>query len=84
MSGNQPTNGLVGACAKHWSERAAGRCDDCGELWCTDCLVPPTRKRQPLRCVECALVAAGVRTRGPRHQPMQNMSRAQRRPTSRF
>jgi hypothetical protein len=83
VNGNEPGQ-LTGACAKHWSERAVGRCDDCGEMWCTDCLVPPTRKRRPLRCVECALVAAGVRARGPRHAPMLNMSRAQRRPTSRW
>jgi hypothetical protein len=67
----------AGTCAKHWSERAAGRCEDCGEEWCAECLVPPVRKRQPLRCIECALIAGGVRSRGGRGTPM-NMNRAQR------
>jgi hypothetical protein len=73
----------AGTCARHWVERAAGRCKDCGEDWCAECLVPPVRKRQPLRCVGCALVAAGVRTRGGRAAPM-SMNRTQRRPTSPF
>ena len=80
MSGKQQP-ASAGTCAKHWAERAAGRCDDCGEEWCADCLVPPLRKRQPLRCVDCALIAAGVRTRRNGTTPM-NMNRSQRRPTS--
>lgn len=80
MSGTGPSNGYVGTCVKHWAERAVGRCEDCGESWCADCLVPPTSKRQPVRCVECALIAAGVRTRGGRASPM-NMNRGLRRPT---
>jgi hypothetical protein len=66
----------VGACAKHFSERAAGRCEDCGELWCTDCLVPPTRKRRPTRCIDCALVKAGVRAPGSRRNTVTSMNRA--------
>jgi hypothetical protein len=75
---------LGGACAKHFTERAEGRCADCGELFCSACLVPPTRKRMPLRCVECALVAAGVRAPGARRASISTMSRTQNRPTSRF
>jgi hypothetical protein len=75
----EPTAGLVGTCAKHWNERATGRCDDCGELWCADCLVPPARRRQPTRCIDCALIAAGVRTRARRVAPM-DVSRTRRRP----
>ena len=82
MNGKQQP-AAAGTCAKHWAERAAGRCEDCGEEWCAECLVPPVKKRQPLRCVDCALIAAGVRTRGRGSSPM-NMSRAQRRPTSFF
>jgi hypothetical protein len=74
---------FAGACSKHFTERATGRCDDCGEFFCAICLVPPIKKRQPLRCVDCALVAAGVRAPGPRHRAL-NMNRTNRRPTSRF
>ena len=82
MSGNQQP-ASAGPCARHWAERAAGRRDDCGEEWCAECLVPPVRRRQPLRCVVCALVAAGVRMRGGR-APTMSMNRTQRRPTSLF
>jgi hypothetical protein len=84
VSGDEPTSELIGTCAKHWTERAAGRCDDCGDLWCATCLVPPARRRQPTRCVECALIAAGVRTRGGRRTAPLSMSRAQKRPTKRW
>jgi hypothetical protein len=67
--------GYLGACAKHFAERAAARCDDCGELWCADCIVPPTRKRRPTRCIECALVAAGVRAPGSRRNTVTSMNR---------
>ena len=70
----------LGACAKHFTERAVGRCDDCGGLWCSECLVPKTKKRQPLRCVNCALIAAGVRAPGPRRNNVQSMGRQQKRP----
>jgi len=58
----------AGACAKHVDTRAVGTCRDCGGTWCTECLVPPSSRRQPLRCVECALVAAGIRPRS--HRPV--------------
>ena len=74
---------FLGACAKHFTERAVDRCADCGELYCRECLVPPTRKRMPVRCVDCALVAAGVRAPGNK-RAMQSLSRAQKRPTSRW
>ena len=80
MGSSEPTTGLVGTCAKHWNERATGRCEDCGELWCVDCLVPPTRKRQPTRCVDCALIAAGIHTRGARRGSPMDMNRTRRRP----
>jgi B-box zinc finger len=80
VGSSEPTAGLVGTCAKHWNERATGRCEDCGELWCTDCLVPPTRKRQPTRCIDCALVAAGIRARGARRAAPMDISRTRRRP----
>ena len=74
----------LGACAKHFAARAVGQCDDCGEVWCSQCLVPPTRKRKPTRCIECALVAAGVRAPGPRRSSITSVSRNQRRPTNLF
>jgi len=55
----------TGACAKHLDVPAVGTCRDCGETWCAECLVPPPSHRQPLQCVACALVAAGVRPRRP-------------------
>lgn len=75
---------FLGACAKHFAARAVGKCEDCGELWCSQCLVPTTRKRQPIRCIDCALVAAGVRAPGPRHNGISNMGRSQKRPTNLF
>jgi len=78
------SDAFVGACAKHFTERAAGRCADCGDLFCGECLVPPTRKRMPIRCVECALVAAGVRAPGQKRSALGTMSRAQKRPTNLF
>ncbi len=74
----------AGVCAKHFTERAVGRCDDCRELYCNECLVPPLRKRMPTRCVACALVAAGVRAPGARRQGIVGMNRSQNRPTSRW
>ena len=82
MRGNQQA-ASAGTCAKHWAERATGRCQDCGEEWCADCLVPPVTKRPPLGCVACALIAAGVRTRGGRAALM-SMNRTQHRPPGLF
>jgi hypothetical protein len=74
----------LGTCAKHFSERAVGHCDDCNDVFCHDCLVPPLRKRQPTRCIDCALVAAGVRAPGPKRTVINNMSRAAKRPNTGF
>ena len=71
--------GFLGTCTKHYAERAVAQCHDCGQFWCGDCLVPPVSKRQPLRCVDCALVAAGVRARGPRQRGITNFNRVQKR-----
>jgi hypothetical protein len=64
VNGREHASLGLGACAKHWNERAVGRCGECGEGFCGECLVPPVRKRQPTRCIECALIAAGIRVRG--------------------
>jgi len=71
--------GFLGTCNKHYAERAVAQCHDCGLFWCADCLVPPVSKRQPLRCVECALIAAGVRTKGARRNGMSNLNRVQKK-----
>lgn len=49
-----------GRCTTHESEAAAGTCRTCKQPFCSKCLVTPTA-RGPL-CVECAMVAAGIRT----------------------
>jgi len=74
----------LGACANHFAARAVNTCDDCGELFCESCLVPKIKKHQPLRCIECALVAAGVRAPGSRRSNVTNMTRTQKRPTNLF
>lgn len=84
MQADQPAGVNVGACAKHVTERATARCDDCGVLWCGDCIVPPVRKRQPTRCIGCALIAAGVRAPGPRGTVMGDLGRQKKRPTNLF
>jgi hypothetical protein len=53
----------VANCAKHWTELAVAECEECHERWCVQCLVPPPRESGPLRCIQCSLVAAGIRTR---------------------
>ncbi len=79
--GSEQPGAYLGACTKHFAEPAVARCEDCDELWCSDCLVPKTRKRQPTRCIDCALVAAGVRAPGPRRNTVTSMNRVR---TQRF
>lgn len=84
-NGNGNRHGAyLGTCAKHFAERAVGHCEDCDDVFCEDCLVPPLTKRQPLRCVECALVAAGVRAPGPRRSAITNVGRSQKRPSNKL
>ncbi len=49
-------------CVKHYYERAIDTCHDCGQVFCANCLVPRPKHNKPLRCIDCALVVAGVRT----------------------
>ncbi|HXY93639.1 MAG TPA: hypothetical protein VEP49_14250 [Acidimicrobiia bacterium] len=53
----------VANCTKHWTEHAVAQCEECGQPWCAQCLVPPPRDNGPLRCIPCSLVIAGVRAR---------------------
>jgi hypothetical protein len=73
------TTGFLGTCDKHYAERAVAQCTDCERFWCGDCLVPPTSKAQPLRCVNCALVAGGVRAKGLRRKRATQMNRTQKK-----
>jgi hypothetical protein len=63
---------VIETCTKHYYERATGTCHDCGQVFCANCLVPRARRNKPLRCIDCALVAAGVRTSA--HRPRRVMS----------
>ncbi len=72
-------SGAAAMCAKHFLQRAVGRCDDCGASFCGDCLVPPARKRQPTRCIDCALIAGGVRAPGPRYSGLGDIGRSHKR-----
>jgi hypothetical protein len=74
--------GAYGTCTKHWTERAAFVCDDCGLAWCSLCYVPPSRRRGPRRCIDCALIAGGVKTKGHTRHGLQNMNRTTNRPLS--
>ncbi|HZP27780.1 MAG TPA: B-box zinc finger protein [Acidimicrobiia bacterium] len=75
--------GASGACTKHWTERATFVCDDCGQMWCNLCFVPPSRKRGPRRCIDCALIAGGVKMKGRGHG-ISNMNRTAKRPLGSF
>lgn len=77
--GSESGGTYLGACAKHFASRAVFKCDDCGEVWCEECMVPKKKKRQPMRCIDCALVAAGVRAPGPRRSLVTDMSRTNKR-----
>ncbi len=59
--------------------RATFTCDDCGEHWCNECLVPPIRKRAPTRCIYCALIAGGVKMRGSGNYGPMNMNSTRKR-----
>src|SRR5262249_9245824 len=72
--------GFLGTCNKPYAARAVAQCHACERFWCADCLVPPVSKSQPLRCVECALIAGGVRAKGMRRQRATEMNRSQKKP----
>ncbi len=76
--------GATGTCTKHWTERATFACDDCGLAWCEDCRVPPVRKRAPVRCISCALIAGGVKMRGAGRGPISNMNSTSKRSIGRI
>jgi len=50
-----------GGCAVHSFERGQDACDRCHDQYCEDCLVYPFGPRKAPMCIQCALVAAGIR-----------------------
>lgn len=73
MAASVPTSGppepaSPGKCRKHWYQDAVSRCPDCGESFCSECLALPLRDGDVRRCVDCALVVAGVRHRPKRRR----------------
>lgn len=51
----------MASCAKHQFETAQGQCRTCGDLFCDDCLIFALGPKQPPFCMNCALVAGGIR-----------------------
>ena len=51
----------MAACGKHQFETAEGQCRVCKGLFCADCLVHALGPKQPPFCLNCALVAGGIR-----------------------
>ena len=48
-------------CIRHYEEPVAGRCRNCGQIYCSRCLVFAFGPKAPPYCVGCALNASGVR-----------------------
>jgi hypothetical protein len=53
-------------CVRHQFELAFDRCRTCDDTYCIECLIYALGPDQPPYCMNCALVAAGVRKRGAR------------------
>jgi hypothetical protein len=51
-------------CAKHPDQVSGGACKRCGMTWCANCLVYPFGPAVPPFCLSCAMVVAGVKSRG--------------------
>lgn len=60
-------------CTKHIFEIAATQCRACRGMFCEECLVWTHGPKQPPMCIQCALVAGGVRRTG-RHARTAGMS----------
>lgn len=63
-----PHNAPISArqCVRHQFEPAIDRCRTCDETYCVECLVYALGPDQPPFCMNCALVAGGIRKRGSR------------------
>ena len=67
-------------CVKHNFESATAACRQCGDLFCSDCLVYTQGPNRPPHCVPCALVAAGVRRHSAGERRQHRANRATNRP----
>jgi hypothetical protein len=54
----------MGNCSKHLFEQAVATCASCTDAFCEGCTVRPYGSSGATLCLGCALVRAGVRTRG--------------------
>ncbi|HEY2427610.1 MAG TPA: hypothetical protein VGI06_01675 [Acidimicrobiales bacterium] len=52
---------VTGRCEKHAFDPAVDICSKCGQARCGDCLVYPFGPKKPPFCINCALVAGGIR-----------------------
>ncbi|MBI2708269.1 MAG: B-box zinc finger protein [Actinobacteria bacterium] len=55
----------LGRCANHSFERSHRLCGTCGRAFCEDCLVFPFGPRKAPLCMQCAVVAGGLRKAAP-------------------
>jgi len=61
---------MDGHCDKHPFELSEARCRECGNEFCTECLVHPFGPSKPPFCIPCAIAMAGVRTTAGRPHAM--------------
>jgi hypothetical protein len=48
-------------CTRHPANLADGRCRECQDHFCSECLVFPFGEERPPMCIGCALAFSGVR-----------------------
>jgi membrane protease YdiL (CAAX protease family) len=65
-------------CTTHDHVDAAGRCRTCNQPFCAQCLVTPNARGA--LCVDCAMVAAGIRTTRRTPIPVDPKEEAERKP----
>ena len=53
---------MEATCVKHTFDTAHANCRQCGQSYCTTCLVYAFGPSKPPYCVKCAIGAAGVRS----------------------
>jgi hypothetical protein len=51
-------------CSRHPDQVSSDACKRCGMRWCASCLVYPFGPAVPPFCLSCAMVVAGVKSRG--------------------
>ena len=53
---------MEGRCERHLFDQAIDLCGRCGAEFCNDCLVYSFGPKKPPFCIQCAVVAAGIRS----------------------